>query len=294
MELGKNSPPIVWMEDTEIGYFSLSHWLLMGLVGLPLMIFNTLGFPSFVYWKLQSSITNLHTEKTVNRYGFFYQSYRLRAAYWEVVIYLRKAGIAVLTTSAYALQPVLQAFLYLGTLVICLAAQVHYQPYKESKLNKMEEASIFVSISVYILGGVVQCFTGNKPAQLGLSIAMIFVLSSFVVYMLYEFVYAYWHIMKNWVRKQEEYDIHAEGWFSSCKLAVSIFSHRSKTMLTGALVEAHARFSNLIHRDICKECALGTCNPALDDTPEDWEETSLSSNENGIKELPNKSQAHFL
>lgn len=251
----------------------------MGIVGLPLILFNTLGFPIFVYFMLGHRKTSLHAENVVSRFGFFYQSYRSRCAYWEVVIYLRKAGIAILTISAYALQPVLQAFLYLGTLVICLAAQVHYQPYKESKLNKMEEASIFVSISVYILGGVVQCFAGNKPAQLALSISMILVLSSFVVYMLCEWVYAYWQILRDWVRKQEEYDNHTGGWFSICSVVVNIFSTRSKN----ALNRAQTRFSTLVKLNLSRYRPETVCNAAMDDTPEGWKEDSLSSNE-GVSE----------
>lgn len=230
------------MEDSNIKYLILPHKLLMGLVGLPMGLFVTFGFPVFVFCMLQHRRKQLHQEKVVSRYEFFYQGYEIRCAYWEVAIYLRKSIIAVLTTTSHALQPILQASLSLGTLLVYLAAQVHYEPYKESKLDKMDEASLFVSISVYILGGMVQC-SNSKLVKFTLSIIMIIMLLSFVAYMLYEISIACWRTWQEWLRSQEEYDEHTGGFRSICRVTARVVSSQSRSKVT----EVKTRLRSLIN-----------------------------------------------
>lgn len=203
----------------------------MGLLGLPVALLIILGFPIFVFVAIKHKQGSLHEEKIVSRLGFLYQSYRSKCAQWEVLIYLRKAVIAVLTISSYAMQPVLQAFLCLGTLVMSLGAQVHYQPFKEFVLNKMEDASIFVSISVYILGGLVQCYQGRKGVQMGLSVAMVSTQIVYVVYMLFAWGNSYWQVLHNWVIEQEEYQNHTGGLVSFCRVVMQVVQSRSEETL---------------------------------------------------------------
>lgn len=240
VDSGDNTRIRYWMQDTSIEYFSFPHIVLMVVVGLPVGLFVTLGFPVFVFFILLRNIHNLYDENVVSRYGFFYQGYELRCAYWEVAIYLRKSTIAILTTISDALAPTLQAFLALATLVICLAAQVHYEPYKESKLDKMEAASLFVSISVYILGGMIQCVT-SKPLSIALSIILIALLLSFVAYMLFEICVAYFGTWQEWIRVQEEYKDHLGGFKSICRVVAKVLVSRSKS----TAIEVKVRLKSL-------------------------------------------------
>lgn len=232
------------MEDTSIEYFGMPHMLLMGIVGLPLGIFVTLGFPTFVFLIIRRVKNQLHKEHVVSRLGIFYQPYRTQCIHWEGLIYFRKAAVAILTISSFAVQPLLLSFLFLAILVVCLALQVHYQPYKESRLNKMEETSIFVSITVYILGGIIQCFDGDRRTQFALSFAMVASQLAFVAYMIYAWAVTYFRSIQNWVRSQPEYESHTGGYASIYRVMMQIFKARMESMAE----DAKAKLAVTVHK----------------------------------------------
>lgn len=266
--LGKNLS-YFWMGDTDIKYFDLSHKLLMILLGVPLIVIVIIGFPVFVFFSLRNKKDQLRSEKVVSRYGFFYQSYKSRCNYWEVSIYLRKATIAIVTSSSYALKPLLQGFLSIGTLVISLAAQFYYQPYKEPKLNKMEEVSIFTSLTVYILGGMVQCNVGNDAVQVALSITMIIVLMTFVGYMLIECGIAYWRKMQEFIRSQGEYDDHSGDLRSILYVTMRVFSSKSKDTLSSVKFRVQSLFTLRGSRGPSQDDTSSSQDPLMSDDGED-------------------------
>lgn len=70
-------------------------------------------------------------------------------AYWELVITLRKVAIAVVVVFAYRLGGSLQAAVALLVVFVALVLHLAAQPYKRERFNRLESASLVVSVVTF-------------------------------------------------------------------------------------------------------------------------------------------------
>ena len=142
-----------WAMDTGIVCYEGSHALLVGLLGWPFLIFFTFGFPLAVAYLIVKNISEDFKEGWIyETSGFLYRSYRKRYVFWESVIMLRKAVLAVVVVFSYPLGANLQQVLSVLVLVLALYSQMICRPYRPEfdRLNEMESVSILISLLTFV------------------------------------------------------------------------------------------------------------------------------------------------
>lgn len=138
---------LYWAEDTKVHCFEGQHRIVaaVGSVGL---IAITIGAPAglctLVLYLRSHDL--LFQPIYMKRFGFLYQAYHLNTVYWEVLILLRKAAIVAIVVFGHGLGANLQSILALGILVAALVVHMLLWPFKYDHLNRMESASLIVSI----------------------------------------------------------------------------------------------------------------------------------------------------
>ena len=142
-----------WAVDTGITCYAGSHALLAGLVGWPLLVIFTFGFPVAVGYLIIRNVTRDHKEGWIyDVSGFLYRSYSKRFVFWESLIMLRKAILAAVVVFSYPLGANLQHVLAVFVLTLALYLQMICRPFRSEFdiLNEMESASILVSSLTFI------------------------------------------------------------------------------------------------------------------------------------------------
>eukprot|EP00803_Ostreobium_quekettii_P001172 evm.model.scf_388.6 EVM.evm.TU.scf_388.6 scf_388:61491-71525(-) len=232
-----------WAEDTALRCFEGDHTS-TGIVGaIGLAIFSA-GFVAFIILWLGAHQHKLNHPQFITRYGFIYRAYRTGKAgciegaiarelakrrngadrynrgvgggpsfallkklpvYWEAVITLRKGLISAAVVFAYTLGANLQGVLALGVLILAMALQLLFRPFRRFPcfntrrgyankqktfddyidLNLLESSSLFVS-TVTFYSGIV--FNDPNVSVAGTTTMAIFVVTVNVVLLAY-FVY---------------------------------------------------------------------------------------------------------
>ena len=142
-----------WAVDTSLKCYQGSHATLAGAVGWPFLMLFSLGYPvamaCVILWNVKEEVREGWIYDVA---GFMYRSYSKRFVYWESVIMLRKALLAVVVVFAYPLGGRLQAVLCALVLVMALYLQTVCLPYctEFSDLNVMEGVSLFASLITFV------------------------------------------------------------------------------------------------------------------------------------------------
>ena len=112
-------------------------------LGLPM-------FTGFTLWKHRQAGT-LSDDLTRKSMLFLYKEYRPEVVYWESVIMLRKAALAVTTTAVGAAQGH-QAYVAMLVVLVCLVAQQTVRPFANESKGTLETLSLTVSAASLYLG----------------------------------------------------------------------------------------------------------------------------------------------
>lgn len=143
-----------WVEDTDVMCWRQGHFILMIIVGIPMLMLVSLGLPLWLWTTLRVSRNYLDDAKVLGIYGFLYQSYTSESVYWEIVILLRKALLAIISVYAFNMGSFVPSLLAMG--VTFCACMVHswQRPFAthSPNLNAMEMLSIFASFFVFFFG----------------------------------------------------------------------------------------------------------------------------------------------
>lgn len=215
-----------WAEDTSIVCYSSGHKRLVFFAGVPLLVCVCLGLPTALLIKLHRRRHRLHTSVVVSRYGYFYQGYYAGFAYWGVLVQARKGLLAVISVLSGTLSKELKG--YFASCVLLVAAALHTRcyPQKALYLNRMEAASLFVSLFACLFEGVTQYPEGHRAMKLALSVINIVLLIGFITYMAFMLVMANKSSIQHWLEEQEEYQGHTDSLASSVRIGFKIlFSH---------------------------------------------------------------------
>ncbi|GMH45581.1 hypothetical protein BSKO_13538 [Bryopsis sp. KO-2023] len=143
-----------WADDTNIRYFEGDHAYLAALLGLPVLVFYSFGFPGYLFYVLWGNEERLNDESFAKSYGFLYRAYHNDHVYWEIVVMARKALLGGVVVFAYELGGNLQSVLAVTVLMAALILHLHSQPYREelSQMNHRETLSLCVSVFTYLAG----------------------------------------------------------------------------------------------------------------------------------------------
>lgn len=159
-----------WEEDTAVQCYKNKHALIVGILAVPLLLMVTIGFPLGTLIVLQFKAEHLEEKDVVGTYGFLFQAYRYH--YWEVLIMLRKASIAVIVVFVYSLGANMQGLLCILVLMVALSLHLSFVPFREEmhRLNYLETCSLSTSIAVFVSGLMFRDSTTSKESEIFLSV----------------------------------------------------------------------------------------------------------------------------
>eukprot|EP00210_Caulerpa_lentillifera_P006197 g5921.t1 len=181
-----------WTQDTNIECLEKKHALLVGIIGIPGIIFILFGVPLYLLFFLlyRRSKDQLMDLDVINTYGFIYQNYLERFVFWEVCILARKALIGVIVVFAYPLGSNLQGVMALGVLILALAIHLTAAPFKYTLLNVLEGCSLLVSIFTFYAGVVFNDENTSQVARVLLTTLLVLInLSLVAVFLATVFIY---------------------------------------------------------------------------------------------------------
>ena len=141
-----------WSTDTKIECYKGPHALLAFLLAWPLLILFSFGFPLITACVIVKNVEEDYERGWIyETCGFLYRSYKKNYVFWESVIMLRKAVLAVIVVFSYPLGANLQQVLAGLLFTFVLYLQMLCCPYRPEfdSLNKMESLSILVSAMTF-------------------------------------------------------------------------------------------------------------------------------------------------
>ena len=141
-----------WATDTKIECYKGPHALLAFMLGWPLMIVFSFGFPLITACLIVKKVDEDYKSGWIyETCGFLYRSYKKSFVFWESVIMFRKAILAVIVVFSYPLGANLQHALVVLLFTFVLYLQMSCCPYRSEfdGLNKMESLSILVSAMTF-------------------------------------------------------------------------------------------------------------------------------------------------
>ena len=153
VSVGVDHTTDVWSVDTMIKCYEGSHAALAGVVGWPFLVIFTFGFPAVIGHLVIRNVKEDYKEGWIyDVAGFLYRSYTKKYIFWESIILLRKAILAVVVVFSYPLGADLQQVLAVFVLILALYVQIVCRPYRRDfdVLNEMEGASILVSSLTFV------------------------------------------------------------------------------------------------------------------------------------------------
>ena len=137
-----------WATDTKIECYKGPHALLAFMLGWPSLIVFSFGFPLITACLIVKKVDEDYKSGWIyETCGFLYRSYKKSFVFWESVIMLKKAILAVIVVFSYPLGVNLQHVLLVLLFTFALYLQMTCCPYRSEfdGLNKMESLSILVS-----------------------------------------------------------------------------------------------------------------------------------------------------
>ena len=154
-----------WAVDTSLKCNDGSHAVLAAAMGWPFLVIFSFGFPIVMACLIVKNLKDNFKEGWIyDVAGFMYRSYRPQFVFWESIIMLRKAILAVVVVFAYPLGSDLQVMLAVFVLALALYAQKICCPFREEfdQLNEMEGVSLLFSQLTFILSLV---FESNRVPE---------------------------------------------------------------------------------------------------------------------------------
>ncbi|KAI8472269.1 MAG: hypothetical protein J3K34DRAFT_504194 [Monoraphidium minutum] len=161
---------LYWNMDTRYQCFEGPMRWLMGM-GIAWAVLFCLGFPLGVALALWRNKSRLDDTAVDLKYGFFYNSYRLRFYYWESVLLLEKLALALVVTATQRFGAPSQVLAALGAFFVFLLVQSSCHPYGCIMLDTLQATSMFAlsgttfALMMPALDGVMAPSIGADPAR---------------------------------------------------------------------------------------------------------------------------------
>jgi len=121
-------------------------------------------------------------------FGLLYRGYKENTVYWDSLILLRKAVLAIIATFAIPLRGSLQGLLSVAVLVLSLFTQTIFRPFKEElgNLNGLEATSLLISIITFLTGVIMdESITQYTPIQIPLASLVLLSNVGMILYLMF-------------------------------------------------------------------------------------------------------------
>eukprot|EP00210_Caulerpa_lentillifera_P004180 g3986.t1 len=193
-ELDDDSTTLYWAADTVLKCYKGTHTILASVFGWPVLILFSFGFPAFVAYILIRERTpeGIDSPWLFETTGFLYRSYDPKFIFWESMILLRKALLAVIVVFAYPLGGNLQGLLAVCVLTIALYFQTLCRPYRLefALLNQLEGLSLLISSLTFVSGLFFNDHRTSEAARAAITVFLILANVGTFTYFMFSFIVA--------------------------------------------------------------------------------------------------------
>ncbi|GMH41546.1 hypothetical protein BSKO_09456 [Bryopsis sp. KO-2023] len=180
-----------WGWDTRFkcGENGRSLHFVVGAVGCAIF---SVGFPLCLTYFIFKNRARLEEPGFEGAFGFLYAGYKPKSAFWEAVIMLRKFLMASVDVFARLFGVGLQGIFLVGVMIIALAFQSWFTPFKSPLLNSIETTSLVITSLTFLAGALFHYpnFSSNCQWIFG-----VLVFSANISYSLYLF-YLIWQALR--------------------------------------------------------------------------------------------------
>jgi len=175
------------VEDLSVPCTSEGNVIWRAVGGVMMVVF-VFGFPAFLMWSLVVHRHELFSNELVRKqFGFMYLGYRPAAFWYEGVVLLRKALLAIFIGVSVSAGIVRQLTFALSVLLSASMLAAYLKAYKTRLCNILEEASLVLSVCT-LLGGMslisvaeegLYPAVGTPNAALGQAVSIFIVVGNF-------------------------------------------------------------------------------------------------------------------
>lgn len=144
---------LYWAVDTSVVCYEGPHAVLAGAIGWPFLIIFVFGFPISTAVLILKNVKEDFTEGWIyDTAGFMYRSYGRRFIFWESIVMLRKAAVAVVVVFAYPLGTDLQVASCIVVLIFASYLHIVCRPFRKEFdiLNELEGVSLLLSLLTFV------------------------------------------------------------------------------------------------------------------------------------------------
>ncbi|GAX73318.1 hypothetical protein CEUSTIGMA_g772.t1 [Chlamydomonas eustigma] len=222
------APGRYWASDYNLQCFTGYHNLLALYIGIPGVIFFSLGVPAFSAYFLYKNQHRLREKGFIRSYGFIYGDYRDECFYWESVVMLRKLLIILVVVFLVTYGNVMQVVVALGIIIVAMVVQMIMDPYRLERMEFLERISLYGNTLLLYLSLLYtqSTFTGTSQTILGLALVVVNVLV--VAFLLF-------HYAREWLRgKISKLDRTNGGFVSEEDIVRAASKAKSMTALVAA------------------------------------------------------------
>ena len=177
--------------DLEMICYSYQHLLWWFILGFPTILIWGIGIPLSAFILIYRNRNKLEEESVKHYYLLLYQGLKKEWFYWEFVNTSRK--VLVLSINIFlSTYPLMYRLLFNIILLIgFLRLQIHLQPYKRDRTNKLERKELIAGI-MSMFGGTLFIDEKDKINEINLAV-FIFVVAlniHFIIYWVYWLLFA--------------------------------------------------------------------------------------------------------
>ena len=163
--------------NLDFGWFSSDHLKWCAFIGVPIIIFLSIGCPVVAFWALFKYRHSLN-ESNVQRYMLMlYQGLKDRVFYWELVNTTRKILMIAINALLSTLPLIYSAISAVIVLIALLRIQIRLKPYKQELNNKLEIEAMITGTSTLFWGVLFVSDTQNFSAISTLILIVIIIMN---------------------------------------------------------------------------------------------------------------------
>ena len=179
-----------WALDTSLECYKGAHGILAAIIGWPIVAAVSFGMPIILAYVLikQRSMDPAKNSWLFEATGFLCRAYKDRFVFWESIVMLRKAVLAVLVVFSYPLGTNIQGILAVCMLMLACYTHVCCQPFKErfDRLNTYETASLFITQLIFASGLFFNDDRTSDTSRALLTVLLSVIICGFFLFLLYK------------------------------------------------------------------------------------------------------------
>lgn len=179
-----------WSQDTSVVCYEGAHAILFGLLTVPMILAVLFAFPLISGTLLIQARKKelLGTVTLKETFGFMFQAYKEKYIFWDCVILLRKAALALIAIFGWSLGGNMQGLIAVCILMVALYMQQCFKPFNESfdSLNSGESVSLLLSLVTFLSGVFLNDPSISQGGRIFFSILVIIANLAFVLASVYD------------------------------------------------------------------------------------------------------------